>query len=72
MPNTFVVVNEKHPDHILKAGADWYSKRPGHTGRDHLRPMRDEGESPVVDLAKHKVVCHGELGGHLKSYRAVA
>jgi len=68
----FCVVNEKHLDHILKIGADWYNKRRGHTGRDHLPPVRDDGDPPVVDLTKHMPVCHTELGGHLKSYRAAA
>jgi putative transposase len=68
----FCVVNEQHLDHILRVGADWYNKRRGHSGRDHLPPVRDSDDPPVVDLAKHKLVCHTELGGHLKSYRAAA
>jgi len=70
--NGFCVVNEKHLDHILKVGADWYNKRRGHSGRNHLPPVRDEGEPPVNDLAKHEFVCHNELGGHLKFDRAAA
>jgi len=70
--NAFRVVSEKHLDHILKIGADWYNHRRGHTGRDHLPPVRDSDDPPLVDLAKHKLVCHTELGGHLKSYRAAA
>jgi putative transposase len=68
--NGFCVINERHLDHILKIGADWYNRRRGHSGRDHLPPVRDEGEPPIVDLAKHRIVCHAELGGHLKSYHA--
>lgn len=70
--NGFCVVKEQHLDYILKIGTDWYNIRRGYSGRDHLPPVRDEGEPPVVDLVKHKLVCHGELGGHLKSYRAAA
>jgi putative transposase len=70
--NAFCVVSEKHLDHLLKIGADWYNNRRGHTGRDHLPPVRDSDDPPVIDLAKHKLVCHTELGGHLKSYRAAA
>jgi putative transposase len=70
--NGFCVINERHLDHILKIGADWYNHRRGHSGRGHLPPVRDEDEPPRVDLAKHKLVCHTELGGHLKSYRAAA
>jgi len=36
--NGFCIVNEQHLDHILKIGADWYNKRRGHSGRDHLLP----------------------------------
>ena len=70
--NGFCVVNEKHLDHILKIGADWYNKRRGHTGRDHLPPVRESDDPPRLDLTKHKLICHTELGGHLKSYRAAA
>jgi len=70
--NGFRVVNEQHLDYILRVGTDWYNHRRGHSGRDHLPPVRDEEEPPVVDLAKHELVCHTELGGHLKSYRAAA
>jgi len=70
--SSFCVVSEQHLNHILKIGADWYNKRRGHSGRDHLPPVRDEGEPPVVASAKIKLICHTELGGHLKSYRAAA
>jgi putative transposase len=67
--NGFCVVNEKHLDRILRIGADWYNRRRGHSGRDHLPPVRENDDPPVIDLRKHKLVCHTELGGHLKSYR---
>jgi putative transposase len=70
--NAFCVVNEKHLDHFLKVGADWYNKRRGHSGRDHLPPVREIDDPPIIDLAKHKLVYHTEIGGHLKSYRAAA
>jgi putative transposase len=70
--NAFCVVSERHLDHILKTGADWYNRRRGHSARDHLPPVRDEGEPQAVDLIRHKIVCHTELGGYLKSYRAAA
>jgi len=70
--NGFCVVSEQHLDYILRVGADWYNRRRGHSGREHLQKVRDEEDPPVVDLAKHKIVCHTELGRHLKSYRAAA
>lgn len=70
--NAFCVVSEKQLDHILNVGADYYNHRRGHSARDHLPPVREDGELPAVDLKKQKLVCHTELGGHLKSYRAAA
>lgn len=66
------VVSERHLDHILHVAQDWYNHRRGHTERDHLPPVRDDGEPSVVGLAKHRIECHCELGGHLRSYRRVA
>jgi putative transposase len=68
----FCGINQRHLDPILQIGADRYNHRKGHSGRDHLPPVRDEGDPPVVNLVKHKLVCHAELGGHLKAYRAAA
>jgi putative transposase len=70
--NGFCVINEQHLDHILKIGVDWYNKCRGHSGRDNLPPVRNQESPPTVDLTKHKLVCHTELGGHLKLYRAAA
>ena len=67
-----IVSDEKHLDDILKVGTDWYNHRRGHSGRDHLPPVRDEESPPTVDLTYQKRVCHTELGGLLKSYRAAA
>ncbi|XZE56515.1 integrase core domain-containing protein [Planctomycetaceae bacterium SH139] len=68
--NAFCVVNEKHLDHILRVSQDWYNLRRGHTGRDQLPPVRNQDAPSVVDLTKQRLVCHTELGGHLKSYHA--
>jgi putative transposase len=70
--NGFCVVSERHLNHILRVGADWYNQRRGHTGRDHRPPIRDHDQPPIVDLARRALVCHTELGGHLKSYRPAA
>jgi len=68
--NGFCVVNKQHLDYTLRAGTDWCNHRRGHSGREHLPPVRDVGNPPLIDLAKHHLVCHTELGGHLKSYWA--
>jgi len=70
--NAFCVVCEKHLDHILSVSQDWYNQRRGHSARDNLPPVCDEEGTAAIDLSKQKVVCHTELGGHLKSYYAAA
>lgn len=70
--NGCCVVSERHLDHILRIGADWYNHRRGHTGRDHLPPIRDDDQPLTVDLTKRVLVCQTDLGGHLKSYRQAA
>jgi putative transposase len=70
--NAFCVVSEKHLDHIRKVGADWYNHRRGHSVRDHLPPAWEDESPPTVDLDKHLIICHAELGGYLKSYHAAA
>jgi putative transposase len=45
----------------------WRNHRRGHSGRDHLPPVKD-CETPIaMDFAKDRVVCREELGGQLKS-----
>jgi putative transposase len=68
--NAFCVISEQHLDRILHVSQDWYNCRRGHTARDHLPPNRNQGTPVAVDLTKQRLVCHTELGGHLKSYRA--
>jgi putative transposase len=68
--NAFCIVSERQLDHILTVGQSWYNERRGHSGRDNLPPVQSGEDPPTIDLAKHQVVCHSELGGHLKSYRA--
>jgi len=46
----------------LRSRAGRHNQRRSHSGRDLLSPARDEGEPPVVNLAKNKLVCHTELG----------
>jgi putative transposase len=69
--NAFCIVNEQQSDHILTRGADWYNNRRCHSERDNRPPIRDEAEPKVIDLATRRIECVGELGGQLKSYRAV-
>jgi hypothetical protein len=70
--NGFCIVSEKDLNHILRRAADWYNYRRCHSARGNLPPVRNEERSPVINLKTAQVVCEGEFGGHLKSYRAAA
>ncbi|TWU54889.1 Integrase core domain protein [Rubripirellula tenax] len=70
--NAFCIVTNEHLDGILRTTQDWYNKRRGHSGRDHLPPIRDESVTLPIKFSKQNVTCESELGGHLLSYRQVA
>ena len=70
--NAFCVVSEEHLNYILRATMDWYNNRRGHSGRDHLPPVRESELPTSFDFSKHKVVRREELGGQLKSYHRAA
>jgi putative transposase len=70
--NAFCIVSEAHLDYILRVSQDWYNHRRGHSGKEHLPPVRD-CEAPIAfDFTQGKVVCREELGGQLKSYHRAA
>jgi hypothetical protein len=48
----------------------WFSNKKRLAGYESRTLVRDSDDPTVVDLAKYKLVCHTELGVHLKSYRA--
>ncbi|WP_168566047.1 integrase core domain-containing protein [Crateriforma spongiae] len=70
--NAFCVVSENHLDHILRVSQDWYNHRRGHSARRNLPPVGDTEPQAAIDIGRTKIVCHKELGGHLKSYQAAA
>jgi hypothetical protein len=70
--NGFYFINEKHYVYILKIGEDWYNQKRGHCGRYHLPPVRENDDSPGLEITQHKLICHTELGEHLMSYQAAA
>lgn len=70
--NGFCILSDAHLNHILRTSQDWYNFRRGHSARDNLPPVRDEEAPPTIDLKQNKLVCHKELGGHLKSYCSAA
>ena len=70
--NGFCIISDTHLNHILQTSQDWYNFRRGHSARNNLPPVRNEEVPPTIDLRQITLVCHKELGGHLKSYRAAA
>lgn len=70
--NAFCILNQAHLNFILRVAQDWYNFMRGHSGRDHLPPIRDADSPAVFDFVKDKAVCREELGGQLKSYQRAA
>lgn len=68
----FCVVSEEHLNYILRATMDWYNYRGGHSGRDHLPPVRELELPATFNFSNDRVVCREKLGGQLKSYHRAA
>ena len=58
--NAFCVVNERHLDHVRWVSQDCYNHQRGHSGRDHLPPIRDSDDPPVPTNAS-------VVGSHLRA-----
>ncbi len=59
----FCVVSEEHLNYILRTTMDWYNHRRGHSGREHLPPIRAADSPTVFDFSKDRFACREELGG---------
>jgi putative transposase len=66
--NHFVVVGERHLNHINREAMAWYNKERPHSARDHLPPACEKPPEAQVSLKMSEVVCTTRLGGLLKSY----
>ena len=66
--DSFIVIGEKHFNHVLKVTANWYNDERSHSSRDHLPPGWDK--PPKVDntATPSEIVCTTRLGGLLNSY----
>ncbi len=66
--NEFVVVSEKHLNHICRVAQDWYNNERGHSARENLPPGWSEHPEEVQTIKLKDVACSTRLGGLLKHY----
>jgi putative transposase len=64
----FVVVAERHLNHICRQFCAWYNGERSHGAREHLPPAWDNPPEPAVAVDPKNIVCTTRLGGFLKSY----
>jgi len=66
--HAFVIVAERHLDHISKQFQAWYNGERCHSARQHLPPKWDKPPDPQSSVALKDIVCTSRLGGLLRSY----
>ena len=66
--DAFVVVAERHLNHIVKQFQIWFNGERCHSARDHLPPGWDKPPEPATRVDAKNIVCTTRLGGFLKSY----
>jgi putative transposase len=64
----FVIVAERHLNHIGREYQVWFNTERAHSSRNHLPPTWESAPLPVVKLRSKDVVCTTRLGGVLRSY----
>ncbi len=66
--DAFVVVGERHLNHINCESMAWYNRERRHSARNHLPPGCEKPPEQQVTIKRNEVVCKPRLGGLLKSY----
>jgi len=66
--NKFVIVAEKHLDHICRVWSRHYNEERPHSSRDHLPPDFTAPPEEVSSLRLNDIVCTSKLGGVIHSY----
>lgn len=64
--NEFVVVSEKHLNHICRESRTWYNDERGHSARENLSPSWIEPPETISTIKLADVGCSTRLGGLLK------
>ena len=68
----FVVLGEKHLQHIVSEYVNFYNELRPHENRDHLPPAMKEPPLEAETICLENVVCRERLGGLLKHYEWAA
>ncbi len=66
--NRFVIVGEKHLDHICRVWSRHYNEERPHSSRDHLPPDFTAVPEEVTSIRVNEIVCNSKLGGVIRSY----
>lgn len=66
--NKFVIVAQRHLNHICREWSAHYNTERPHEFRDHLPPACEQPPEPIEFIRTSDVVCKTRLGGLLNSY----
>ena len=66
--NKFVIVAEKHLDHICRVWSRHYNEERPHSSRDLLPPDFTAPPEEVTSIRVNDIVCTTKLGGVIRSY----
>ena len=66
--NKFVIVAEKHLDHICRIWGRHYNEERPHSSRDHLPPDFTAPPEEATTVRLSDIVCTTKLGGVIQSY----
>jgi putative transposase len=66
--NKFVIVAERHLNHVNREWRLHYNRERPHERRDHLPPEYEQAPEPAGTIRPGDVLCTTRLGGLLKSY----
>lgn len=66
--NRFVVVAERHLNHINREWQQHYNQERPHSARQHLPPDSHSTPEPAAGVTPDDVLCTSRLGGVLRSY----
>ena len=64
----FVVVAERHLNHITREAMTWYNHERPHSARDHLPPACEKPPEPQSTIKLSEIACTTRLGGLLRHY----
>ena len=66
--NKFVIVGEKHLDHVCRVWSRYYNEERPHSSRNHLPPDFTGPPEECRTVRVNDIVCTTKLGGVINSY----